>query len=51
MVNYGNRNASSVYTAKDIGKSYTCAVSSSIIVALAIRKIVAVKFGKVGGAK
>lgn len=28
-----------------------CAVSSSIVVALAIRKIVAVKFGKVGGAK
>ena len=51
MVNYGNRNASSVYTAADIGKSYTCAVSSSIIVALAIRKLVAIKFGHVGGAK
>ena len=51
MVNYGNRNASSVYTKQDIAKSYSCAVASSIGVALAIRKLVAMKFGAVKGAK
>jgi len=51
MVNYGNRNASSVYTKQDIAKSYSCAVASSIGIALVIRKLVAMKFGNVGGAK
>jgi hypothetical protein len=36
--NYGNRNASSTYTAEDILKGYTVAVVSSIAVALGIRK-------------
>lgn len=37
-MNYGNRNATSLYTTEDILKSYAVAVGSSIIVALAIRK-------------
>jgi hypothetical protein len=36
---------------QDIAKSYSCALSSSIGVALAIRKIVSMKFGTVTGAK
>ena len=51
MVNYGNRNATSVYTKQDIAKSYSCAVASSIGIALVIRKLVAMRFGHVGGAK
>ena len=39
MLNYGNRNATSLYTTKDIIKSYTIAASASIVVALGIRKI------------
>lgn len=38
-MNYGNRNATSLYTTEDIIKSYTVAVGSSIGVALAIRKV------------
>ena len=37
-MNYGNRNATSLYTTEDILKSYAIAVGSSIIVALSIRK-------------
>lgn len=37
-MNYGNRNASSLYTTEDILKSYSVAVTSSIIVSLSIRK-------------
>jgi sideroflexin-5 len=37
-MNYGNRNATSLYTTEDILKSYAVAVTSSIGVALAIRK-------------
>ncbi len=37
-MNYGNRNATSLYTTEDILKSYAVAVSSSIVVALAVRK-------------
>jgi hypothetical protein len=37
-LNYGNRNASSSYTNQDLMRSYTIAVSSSIIVALSLRK-------------
>lgn len=37
-MNYGNRNATSLYTTEDILKSYAVAVSSSIGVALVIRK-------------
>lgn len=37
-MNYGNRNATSNYTNEDIIKSYLVAVSSSILVALSIRK-------------
>ena len=38
LMNYGNRNATSLYTTDDILKSYAVAVSSSIVVALGIRK-------------
>jgi len=37
-MNYGNRNATSLYTTEDILKSYAVAVGSSIVVALSIRK-------------
>jgi hypothetical protein len=37
-MNYGNRNATSLYTTEDILKSYLVAVGSSIVVALAVRK-------------
>ena len=39
LMNYGNRNATSLYTNEDVLKSYLVAVSSSIVVALGIRKI------------
>lgn len=39
-VNYGNRNATSVYTTEDLVKSYTAATFTSIGVALSIRKMV-----------
>lgn len=38
-MNYGNRNATSLYTTQDILQSYSVAVGSSIIVALGIRKM------------
>jgi len=37
-MNYGNRNATSLYTTQDILKSYLIAVGSSIGVALTVRK-------------
>jgi hypothetical protein len=37
-MNYGNRNATSLYTTQDILQSYIVAVGSSIAVALSIRK-------------
>jgi len=51
MVNYGNRNASSEYTTKDIMKSYTCACSVSIGVALTIRKALAKRTAGLKGPK
>eukprot|EP00347_Sterkiella_histriomuscorum_P004533 403360099 len=39
LMNYGNRNATSLYTTEDILKSYSVAVGSSIGVALGIRKM------------
>ena len=38
IVNYGNRNASSIYTTQDMLKGYAAATSSSVFVALGIRK-------------
>ena len=38
-MNYGNANASSPYTAEDIGKSYACAVGASVGIAMLIRQI------------
>lgn len=38
-MNYGNRNATSLYTTEDILKSYSVAVASSIGVALGVRKL------------
>lgn len=37
-LNYGNRNASSTYTTEDIIKGYAAASSTSIVLALGIRK-------------
>jgi len=37
-LNYGNRNASSTYTTKDVAKGYALASVASIVVALGIRK-------------
>ena len=49
-LNYGNRNASSVYTNKDIGTSYVAACTSSITISLAIRKMLAARTARVTGA-
>lgn len=51
MVNYGNRNASSVYTTQDIMKSYTCACAASVGVALGIRKALEGRTRHMKGAK
>ena len=40
-MNYGNRNASSTYTLKDLGFGYSMAVISSISVALTLKKLFA----------
>jgi hypothetical protein len=41
LMNYGNRNASSTYTTKDIAVSYASAVTIAIALSLGIRKAVA----------
>jgi len=50
-LNYGNRNASSNYTTKDIALSYIAACSSSIIVGLGIRKLLEKRSNSATGAK
>jgi hypothetical protein len=50
-LNYGNRNASSNYTEKDIAKSYGAACVSSIAVALGIRKALEGKTKHMKGSK
>lgn len=50
-INYGNRNATSVYTTNDIMKSYTGACTASIAVALLIRKALSSQTVHMGGAK
>jgi len=50
FLNYGNRNASSVYTTQDIFKSYSIACASSITVGLAIRKLLAKRSAAATGA-
>lgn len=50
-MNYGNRNATSLYTTEDIIKSYLVATSSSIGVALTIRKILSPLSKNATGAK
>jgi len=49
--NYGNRNATSLYTTEDIMKGYSAAVTSSVIVALSIRKALSGKTNNLKGAK
>ena len=51
MLNYGNRNATSLYTSNDIIKSYTIATSASIVVALGIRKLLEGQTKHMKGAK
>jgi len=50
-LNYGNRNASSTYTTKDISMSYFAACSSSIILGLGIRKLLKKRSNSATGAK
>jgi hypothetical protein len=50
-MNYGNRNATSLYTNEDIIKSYMVAVSSSIGVALGVRRLLAPYSRNAVGAK
>jgi len=52
-MNYGNRNASSPYSMKDLAFSYTAAVSTSIAVALGMRSMAKKMLGKgaLSGAK
>lgn len=50
FLNYGNRNASSIYTNEDIAKSYAVACASSISVGLLIRKLLAGRAAAASGA-
>lgn len=50
-LNYGNRNASSPYTTRDLAFGYSAAVGSSVTVALALRKLFANVSKNVTGAK
>lgn len=51
MVNYGNRNASSSYSSSDIAKSYLCACTASITVALSIRRMFKKQTSQVTGSR
>lgn len=51
LLNYGNRNASSNYSSSDITKGYTLACSSSILVGLAIRKLLESRTRSMTGSK
>lgn len=50
-LNYGNRNASSAYTNKDIAVSYFAACSSSIVIGLGIRKLLSKQSNAATGAR
>ena len=50
-LNYGNRNASSTYTLKDLAQGYSAAVGSSVSVALLLRKLFSGVSSRVTGAK
>lgn len=50
-LNYGNRNASSPYTTKDLAFGYSAAVGSSVTMALALRKVFANVAKSMTGAK
>ena len=50
-LNYGNRNASSKYTNKDLAMGYSAAVGSSVSVALVLRKMFANMTKKVQGSR
>lgn len=49
-MNYGNRNASSQYTAKDMGVGYLGAVFVSVSIALYTRRVFASQLAKLSGA-
>ena len=51
ILNYGNRNATSLYTTQDVAKSYAVACSASIVVALGIRKALEKQTRHMRGAK
>jgi len=48
-VNYGNRSASSEYTSADFGKGYLGAVTASIAIALASRRMIAPRIAALTG--
>lgn len=50
-LNYGNRNASSPYTTKDLAQGYSAAVGSSVTMALLLRKAFSGLSSRVTGAK
>lgn len=50
-MNYGNRNATSLYTTEDIMKSYAAAVTSSVSMALGIRYAISGYTSKLSGSK
>lgn len=50
-MNYGNRNASSTYTTKDLGRGYCGAVAVSVSIALFTRTIFAGQLSKLKGSK
>ena len=50
-MNYGNRNASSTYTYKDIASSYVAACTSSIAIGLGIRKLLSKRANASTGAR
>ena len=49
--NYGNRNATSLYTIDDIKKSYLAAVTASITIALGVRKYLSKYTNNMKGAR
>ena len=50
-INYGNRNASSTYTTKDLGRGYLGAVTVSVSIALFTRTIFSKQLTKLAGSR
>lgn len=50
-MNYGNRNASSTYTLKDLGRGYGGAVAVSVGIALVTRTVFAKQISRLSGSR